>query len=37
LSNLRRCPADNRAGTTTTYTYNKRNRLETATSGALVP
>jgi YD repeat-containing protein len=27
---------DNRAGTTTTYTYNKRNRLASATSGALV-
>ena len=27
---------DNRAGTTTTYTYNKRNRLASATSGALM-
>jgi YD repeat-containing protein len=27
---------DNRAGATTTYTYSKRNRMETATSGALV-
>ena len=27
---------DNRSGTTTTYTYNKRNRLASATSGALV-
>jgi RHS repeat-associated protein len=27
---------DNRAGATTTYTYNKRNRLASATSGALV-